>query len=129
MLSEQSKNRPDENVLRFFRSLRPGEAHISVLSLGELHRGITQWAKRDIVAAGRLQRWVSGLEQMYADRILDVDRGVARTWGELSADRSRPPVDTLLAATALHYGLTLATCNVRDFEGLPVRLVNPWATS
>ena len=79
------------------------------------------------MGANSLSLWVDRLETDFADRVLDVNQQIARLWGELSADRSRPAVDTLLAATAIHHGLTLVTRNVRDVQDTPVVLHNPWA--
>jgi len=70
---------------------------------------------------------VEGLEFGFLDRILSIDAATARLWGEWSADRPRPVVDTLLAATAVQHGLTLVTRNTRDVQGIPVRVHNPWA--
>jgi predicted nucleic acid-binding protein len=66
------------------------------------------------------------LELSFADRILEIDAITARLWGDWSAERPRPVVDTLLAATAAAHGLTLVTRNLRDVQGLPVKLLNPW---
>ncbi len=74
----------------------------------------------------KLAAWIDGLEETYRDRLLPVDGPIARLWGEMSATRSRPVVDTLLAATAIAHGLTLATRNVRDVNDMPVTLHNPW---
>jgi hypothetical protein len=61
-------------------------------------------------------------------RLLDVDEAVADRWGRVQAasGRSLPVIDGLLAATALQHDLSLVTRNTRDFEGLGVRLINPW---
>lgn len=129
VISETRKTRPNEDVLRFLRQLSPSRAFVSVLSLGELRRGAAIRAKHDIKAARDLSDWIDGLEEQYAGRVLAVDDTIARLWGELSADRSRPVVDTLLAATAIHHRLTLVTRNVRNVrnvEDTPVMLRNPW---
>jgi hypothetical protein len=127
-LSEARKPRPNLGVLAFFQSNDPNSAFISVLSLGELRKGVV--AKRlrdpDPNAASQLAAWIEGLEAGYADRILGIDLAVARLWGEWSAERPRPVVDTLLAATAVINDLTLVTRNVRDVSDTPVKLHNPW---
>jgi predicted nucleic acid-binding protein len=66
------------------------------------------------------------LEADFAERVIPVDRAIARMWGELSARQSLPVVDTLIAATALVHGLTVVTRNVADFELVGVALFNPW---
>jgi hypothetical protein len=70
---------------------------------------------------------VDGLEHSFADRIVGVDAATARLWGEFSAQRPRPVVDTLLAATAIVHGLTLVTRNEKDVLDIPsLSLLNPW---
>lgn len=129
MVSELSKARPNPHVLGFLQQLAPEQARISVLTLGELRKGAARRAQRDAAAASMLAQWIDGLENEYKDRILPIDQPIARMWGELSAARSRPVVDTLLAATAIHHGLTLVTRNVRDVQDTPVVLHNPWLES
>jgi hypothetical protein len=70
---------------------------------------------------------VDGLEFGFADRILGIDPATARLWGELSAQRPRPVVDTLLAATAMTHELTLVTRNTADVGDIDVRVLNPFA--
>ena len=69
---------------------------------------------------------MDGIETQFIDRVLPVDAAVARIWGELSAGRSLPVIDTLIAATAIASGLTLATRNIRDVEATGVALIDPW---
>ena len=69
---------------------------------------------------------VDGIETTFADRVLPVDMAVARFWGELSASRSLPAIDTLIAATAMVHRLTLVTRNTRNGELTGVLLIDPW---
>jgi predicted nucleic acid-binding protein len=127
-VSETRKPRPDPGVLAFLQTEDPNSGFISVLTLGELRKGVA--AKRlrdpDPNAASRLATWVEGLEVSFSDRILGIDLAVARLWGEWSAERPMPVVDTLLAATAVINNLTLVTRNFRDVRDIPVRLLDPW---
>ena len=127
-VSETRKPRPDLGVLAFFKSNDPNSAFISVLTLGELRKGVAAKKLRDPDpnAASRLAAWVEGLELSFADRILGIDSAIARLWGDWSGQRQRPVVDTLLAATAVAHDLTLVTRNIRDVRGLPVKLLDPW---
>ena len=127
-VSETRKSRPDPGVLAFFQSTDPNSAFISVLTLGELRKGIAAKKLRDPDpnAASRLAAWVEGLELGFADRILGIDLATVRLWGEWSTDRPRPVVDTLLAATAVLNDLTLVTRSIRDLRGIPVELLDPW---
>jgi len=126
ILSETRKKQASDRVMSFLSAAEPSALFISVLSLGELRKGVALKIRSDADAAKRLGAWVDGLEYSFGERILGVDAAIARQWGELSAQRSRPVVDTLLAATALVHKLTLVTRNVSDVHDLGVKLLDPW---
>jgi toxin FitB len=126
ILSETRKKQANERVISFLSAAEPSALFISVLSLGELRKGVALKMLSDADAAKRLGAWVDGLEYSFGDRILGVDAAIARQWGELSAQRSRPVVDTLLAATAVVHKLTLVTRNISDVHDLGVKLLDPW---
>jgi predicted nucleic acid-binding protein len=128
VLSETRKKRAEEVVLSFLAGTAPASLYLSNLSLGELRKGIALKAKSDPAAAKAIGAWADGLETHFADRILGVDTATAKLWGEWSAQRSRPVVDTLLAATAVVHGLIFVTRNESDVEDLPVKVLNPWRT-
>ena len=111
-------------------ALASEDLFISVLSLGELAKGITLLNESGNKRA--LQQWLESLEKFYGDRILPVDVETSRIWEETTArtqkqGRTLPAIDGLIAATALRHGLHLMTRNVADFEPAGVLLVNPWA--
>ena len=126
VLSETRRKKADAGVIAFLQNSEELSFYISVLTLGELRKGVAKKMREDPEMARRLAGWVEGLELSFADRILEIDAKVARLWGDWSAERPRPVVDTLLAATAAAHGLTLVTRNLRDVQGLPVKLLNPW---
>jgi len=126
VLSETRKRLADPRVVSFLSAAEPSSLFVSVLSLGELRKGVALKSRSDADAARRLGAWVDGLEYSFGDRILGIDAAIARQWGEASAQRSRPVVDTLLAATALVHGLTLVTRNISDVHDLEVQLLDPW---
>ena len=102
------------------------QVFLSVLSVGELRRGIELIRRRDAAAANALESWLTELVDSHGDRILPIDRAVAEEWGRLQVPDPLPVVDGLLAATANVRGLILATRNVQDIERSNVELVNPF---
>ena len=122
--------RPQGNGrVRSLVAARAAEMHLSVIVLGELRFGIA--LLDDTPRKAALAAWADGLIAAYADRILPVTREIAEIWGGLSAvpHMKKRPVDApdgLIAATAIFHDLTLWTRNTKDFEGVGVRLVNPW---
>lgn len=73
-----------------------------------------------------LEVWLGEVTQAFGGRIVPVSAEIADVWGRMSADRPRPAIDTLLAATARVRGMTLVTRNTRDVEGLGVPTLNPF---
>jgi len=126
VISETRRKQPEKRVLDFLSAADPERLFLSALTFGELRRGIVLKQQTNPVDALGYATWSDELETLYADRILAVNAAVAKVWGRLSADRSRPVADTLLAATALVHDLTVVTRNTRDMRGLPVKLINPW---
>ena len=126
IVSELRKARPNRNVVSFVESADEPRLYISALTLGELHKGAESKRPSDPAVASLLLNWIAETERRFADRVLPVDTAVAQVWGMLSADGSRPIIDTLIAATAIANGLTLVTRNTADFRGLDLELVNPW---
>ena len=126
VLSETRKKKADAGVLAFLQAGEASTLYISVLTLGELRKGVAKKKREDAETAKRLADWVDGLEYSFADRILGIDAATARLWGDWSSERPRPVVDTLLASTAVVHGLTLVTRNIRDVRGLAVKLFDPW---
>ncbi len=126
ILSETRKKQANERVIAFLSSAEPSTLFISVLTLGELRKGVALKKRSDKEAAKKIAAWVDGLEFSFGDRILGIDAATANLWGELSAQRSRPVIDTLLAATATVHELTLVTRNTGDVQDIDLKLLNPW---
>lgn len=112
--------------MAFLAAADSGQLFLSILSLGELRKGVEAKRRSDPVAADRLGAWVDGIETTFSDRLLPVDAPTARRWGELSANRNVPVIDTLIAATAIGRGLTLVTRNTSDVAATGVPLLDPW---
>jgi hypothetical protein len=126
VISETRKIRADTAVLAFLAAADAAGLFLSVLTLGELRKGVAARRRADPVSADRLGIWVDSIETTFADRVLPVGMAAARLWGELTAGRSLPVIDALIAATAIVHGLTLVTRNTRDVELTGVPLVDPW---
>jgi hypothetical protein len=126
VLSETRKKKADAGVMAFLQATDSSALYLSVLTIGELRKGIAIKRRTDLTAARALAGWLEGLEFGFVDRILPIDGPTARLWGDWSGDRPRPVIDTLLAATAAKHSLTLVTRNTRDISGLPVKVHNPW---
>jgi toxin FitB len=126
VISETRKSRADSGVIAFLSAAEPAGLFLSVLTLGELRKGVAARRRTDPGTADRLGAWVDGIETTFADRVLSVDAAIAHRWGELSASRTLPVIDTLIAATAMRHDLTLVTRNTRDVAATGVALVDPW---
>ena len=127
VLCEPAKRTPDSKVLDW---LANNDSHllVSVLTLGEILKGI------ELLPAGKrrreMQAWFERIEAWAKDRLLPIDQDVMRTWGayyarHLKRGRTLDVIDSLLSATAMTHGLTVATRNGTDFPEVP--LVNPWS--
>jgi len=126
ILSETRRKQSDQRVIEFLSATDASALYISVLTLGELRKGVALKKRIDPDTAKRLAHWVDGLGYSFADRILGIDAATATVWGELSAQRPRPVIDTLLAATAIAHDLVLVTRNTADVQDTKVNLLNPW---
>lgn len=118
--------RANAHVRSWFAALEPDSIVLSVLTIGEIRRGIESVRRRDPPAARALERWLRRVLTDHRDRILGVDLAVAEEWGRLSVPDSLPVVDGLLAATAKVHGLILATRHIKDVARSGADLVNPF---
>ena len=128
VLSELIRPRPTARVIRWFEATPEDALHVSVLSLGEIRQGVEKLSGGQ--RKEKLRVWLEqDLPARFEHRVLPVTEAVADRWGRLVAEIRRPvPVlDSLLAATALHYELRLVTRNVDDFPYATLEIVNPWA--
>ena len=127
IISEVRKGeRCDPNVAAWFDSIDDNELYLSVLVLGEIRRGVERARASDPTRARALDRWLAAVNESFAGRILAIDQAVADEWGNISAKRSAPVIDALLAATAKAHGMTLVTRNVRDVAGLGADVLDPF---
>lgn len=128
-ISELRKRSPAASVLAWVRERREEELFLSVVTVGEIQRGIAAKRAGDPGFAGELARWLDTLLQLYGDRILPMSADIARRWGELSWQAGHSGADLVIAATAFQHQLTVVTRNVRHFEPIGVPVVNPFVDS
>jgi hypothetical protein len=122
----RKRDRCNANVARWFDSCPAEEVFLSVLTVGEIRRGVERIRSRDPEAAAALDGWLARVVAEHESRILPVDRAAAEAWGRLDVPNPLPVVDGLLAATAKVRGMTLVTRNTRDVERTGVQCLNPF---
>ncbi len=127
IVSETVRRNPNKAVIAWLDQI-PGEAlFVSVLTLGEIRRGIEALSEKR--RREKLRLWLEHeLPAWFEGRVLAVDLSVADRWGRLLAEVGRPvpTIDSLLAATALHHELRLVTRNAGDFNYPGLQVVNPF---
>ena len=130
VVSELVARQPDQAVLTWIEALDQTAVYLSVITIGEIHRGIERLPeseKRD-----RLGAWLSDdLLVRFVDRIVPIDVGVMMAWGSMVARLSREgrplsAMDSLIAAQAIHHSYSLVTRNESDFRDTGVNVMNPW---
>ena len=131
-ISELRRPEPSASFLEWFNGCNERLLYLSSITLGELRFGI------DCLANGKrkidLLTWYAQLCLSYRGHILSPSVEICERWGALRAERKRigqplSMADGLIAATALHESMVLVTRNTKDFQGLGVELINPWACS
>jgi predicted nucleic acid-binding protein len=129
-ISELVRSYPDSNVLSWMKAADEKLLHLSVLTLGEIRKGVARLPQSRRRTA--LESWLElDLQYRFAGKILPIDVSIADRWGLLAAAASRKgksisAIDGLLAATAIHHNLTIVSRNVADFASTPVTIFNPW---
>jgi len=130
VISELVRTNPDPAVVAWFDQVPDDSLYISVLTIGEIRKGVELVA--DSRRKEKLRVWLEHtLPDWLEGRLLPVDEMVAEQWGRLQAEAGRPvaAIDSLLAATALHHGLRMVTRNGQDFVFPGLEVVNPWETT
>ena len=127
IISETGKARPHPAFLDWFNATPEEEMYLSVITIGEIRKGVEQLRPDNPSRANTLTEMLAAMEEDYRSRILDVNSRVAYAWGALAAQNPGHPLDNYLAATAQVHALTLVTRNTKDFTRLGVPLLNPFA--
>ena len=130
-LSEYAKKAPAPKVIAWLDDQDEASLFISVITLGEIEKGILKLRATDKRRSQKLTAWLGKVEQRFAGRILPLDTAALHVWAQLAAlaelaGQPLPVMDSLMMATAQCHGLTVVTRNVQDFARYP-QVLNPWA--
>ena len=127
VISELVRSQPSDIVVKWLKDIPNHFIFTSVLCLGEIRKGID--SLQDGTQKEKLCRWLeTELPDWFEDRLLTIDENVADRWGRLQAEMKKPlpAIDSLIAATAIHYDLRLVTRNAKDFNYPSLIVINPW---
>jgi predicted nucleic acid-binding protein len=126
-VSELGKKNPNPNVSTFIRALPQESLYISVITVGEITKGIANTSDKN--KKRRISLWLEKLTEWFKGNIISLDSEIMIEWGKLvgSHKRTLPLLDSLLGATCLDRNLTLLTRNTKDFADIDgIVLLNPW---
>jgi len=127
VISETTKKRPNASLMAWLQSVPSTDLFLSVVTLGEIRKGVELKRTANPEDAARLETWLQTLALRYRSRILVLDEEIADRWGRIMAAFPTVPIeDGQLAATALHHNLTLVTRNSRDVAPTGVPHLNPF---
>jgi len=132
VISELVKPKPNTNVVEWVEKCDEDSVFISVLTLGEIQKGISKLA--DEHKRNGIQRWLdTELRERFSDRILPISEDIALTWGMTEGEAEAkgspiPAIDGLIGATAIAHNLTVVTRNVNDIAATGARVLNVWGS-
>jgi len=126
VISTLRQPRGDPALRAWVRGAAPDSLFLGIVALFEITRGIDRVRARDPMFAANLERWLQETETLFAARILDVDARIARRWSRALGHEGP---DLIVAATALEYGLTVVTRNVRHFASTGVNTLSPFSAA
>jgi predicted nucleic acid-binding protein len=130
VISELVARQPNPQVVQWIDSLDPSSVYLSVITIGELRKGIEKLP--DSNRKVTLRDWLNDdLLHRFSGRILVLDIEVMLTWGELvgrleSQGKPLAAMDSLIAALALHHHCSLVTRNEDHFKEAGIAVINPW---
>jgi predicted nucleic acid-binding protein len=125
VISEMRRPRPHGAVIALLKTIADEDLHISAVTLGELQAGVEATRERDPTKAAEIEAWIDRLGSTYS--VLDMDARAFRAWARIKHRRTKDHLeDMMIAATAIVHDLAVVTRNVRDFDPLGVRTLDPF---
>ena len=131
LISELAKSEPNKKVVDWVLSENETNFYVSVLTFGELHKGIEKLPESK--KKKELRIWVENdLRNRFQNRIIGIDTRVSVTWGKIQSiaekkGKPMPAIDSLIAATGIAHGMIVVTRNISDMKQSGVDLFNPWS--
>jgi predicted nucleic acid-binding protein len=126
VISELRKHSAHELVKDWVSKRESQQLFISCITIGEIKAGALKRFKKNQSEGQVLLDWLEKLISQYVDRILSIDVATSQTWGKLLAMDSTNPIDALIAAQGIVYGMCIVTRNVKHFRDFNVQVVNPF---
>lgn len=128
VISELVRTNPNPQVISWFKNTPDEMLYLSVLTLGEIRKGIE--GIMDFNRKEKVRVWLEHeLPMWFEERILSIDQHVADRWGRLQSEMKGsvlPAIDSLIAATALSYDMRIVTRNKKDFDYYALEVIDPW---
>jgi toxin FitB len=130
IVSEIKRPKPNAAVLAWLSATPKTEISLSVITLGEIEQGIARTPVQ--IKARQLQTWLDDeIKPRFQGRILSIDEEIMSIWARETSrlilqGKTQALFDSLIAATAIRYNLTLVTRNTKDVQVMPVKIFNPW---
>ncbi|WP_072621001.1 type II toxin-antitoxin system VapC family toxin [Spirulina major] len=130
-LSEYLKKKPNDSVISWMSEQNEDALFLSVLTIGEIKKGIVKIENLHPEKARLLSQWLKSIDARFTSRILPIDQGVIDVWATMCGEALKhgqklPVIDSLIAATCRYHDLSLVTRNIKDFLVMNVTLINPW---
>ena len=132
LISELIKRQPDQRTLKWVRAVDEAQCFISVITVGEIQKGITKLTDNN--KQDRLRAWFDNdFSKRFRNRIIPINNQIASKWGEILGTNEQkgvtlPVIDALIAATAITMDLTVVTRNTKDIQRCGAKILNPWQT-